>query len=139
MSGFCSLEFRLATAAYGKAYRGPPAQFVRCFDSCARRFLNTLVCAMHPAVLNFWMATADALEPHREAWLEQRRLIFGDVCGGAWWGTIASEPGASGDLTRSKASARPAVSGSEYGSGSKEFRKRIWDHFFHADGRGAGR
>jgi hypothetical protein len=22
---------------------------------------------------------------------------------------------------------------------SKEFRKRIWDHFFHADCRGAGR
>jgi alkylation response protein AidB-like acyl-CoA dehydrogenase len=81
-----------------------------------------LVCAMHPAVLNFWMATAEALEPHREAWLEQRRLIFGDVCGGAWWGTIASEPGASGDLTRSKASARPAVSGSEYRlSGQKNF------------------
>jgi alkylation response protein AidB-like acyl-CoA dehydrogenase len=81
-----------------------------------------LVCAMHPAVLNFWMATAEAPEPYREAWLEQRRLIFGDVCEGSWWGTIASEPGAAGDLTKSKASARHAVSGGEYQlSGQKNF------------------
>jgi hypothetical protein len=48
------------------------------------------------------MVTAEALEPYQEAWLEQRRLIFGEVCEGPWWGTITSEPGASGDLTRSK-------------------------------------
>jgi hypothetical protein len=38
-AGFlCLPEFRLATVAYGKAYRGPPAQFVRCFA-----FLRTAI------------------------------------------------------------------------------------------------
>src|SRR5215471_9659508 len=50
------------------------------------------VCEMHPLVLNFWMATAEAPPPFEKAWEEQRRSIFGKVCEGAWWGTIASEP-----------------------------------------------
>src|SRR6266481_9077070 len=54
-----------------------------------------LVCAMHPVVLNYWMATAHAPPPFQAAWEEQRRSIFRNVReGGAWWGTIASEPGA---------------------------------------------
>src|SRR5712691_2261337 len=55
-----------------------------------------LVCAMHPAVLNFWLPTAEAPEPYQGTWAEQRRLIFDGVRDGAWWGTIASEPGAAG-------------------------------------------
>jgi len=51
-----------------------------------------LVCAMHPAVLNFWMATSQAPAPFDKAWDEQRRSIFRNVCAGAWWGTIASDP-----------------------------------------------
>jgi alkylation response protein AidB-like acyl-CoA dehydrogenase len=35
-----------------------------------------LVCAMHPVVLNFWMATAQAPPPLQTAWEEQRRSIF---------------------------------------------------------------
>src|SRR5713226_5454561 len=35
-----------------------------------------LVCAMHPAVLNFWMATAQASAPFDKAWDDQRRSIF---------------------------------------------------------------
>jgi len=81
-----------------------------------------LVCAMHPAVLNFWMATPQAPSPFQEAWEEQRRLVFGSVCEGAWWGTIASEPGASGDLSRSKSTARREPSDGNYRlSGQKNF------------------
>jgi len=65
-----------------------------------------LVCAMHPAVLNFWMATSEAPAPFDKAWDEQRRSIFRNVCAGAWWGTIASEPGTAGDIARTRASAR---------------------------------
>src|SRR6516165_12653838 len=65
-----------------------------------------LVCAMHPAVLNFWMATGEASAPFRNAWDEQRRSIFRNVRAGAWWGTIASEPGTAGDIARTRASAR---------------------------------
>jgi alkylation response protein AidB-like acyl-CoA dehydrogenase len=65
-----------------------------------------LVCAMHPVVLNFWMATAQAPAPFHNAWDDQRRLIFRNVLDGAWWGTIASEPGTSGDIAKTKATAR---------------------------------
>ena len=81
-----------------------------------------LVCAMHPSVLNFWMATPEVPTPFQEAWEAQRRVIFRDVCEGAWWGTIASEPGASGDLSRSKATARrESVNGNYRLSGQKNF------------------
>jgi alkylation response protein AidB-like acyl-CoA dehydrogenase len=65
-----------------------------------------LVCAMHPLVLNFWMATAQAPPPFKGAWEGQRRSIFRDVCEGAWWGTIASEPGTGGDIAKTRATAR---------------------------------
>lgn len=65
-----------------------------------------LVCAMHPAVLIFWMATAEAPPPFDKAWEEQRRSIFRTVCEAAWWGTIASEPGIAGDISKTKARAK---------------------------------
>src|SRR6266446_125390 len=43
-----------------------------------------LVCAMHPAVLNFWMATVQAPAPFDKAWDAQRRSIFRNVREGAW-------------------------------------------------------
>ena len=79
-----------------------------------------LVCAMHPSMLSYWIATPEAPAPFAKAWEEQRRSIFRNVCEDAWWGTIASEPGASGDLTRSKATARRDPSDGGYGlSGQK--------------------
>jgi alkylation response protein AidB-like acyl-CoA dehydrogenase len=73
-----------------------------------------LVCAMHPLVLNFWLVTAQAPPPFEKAWEEQRRSIFGKVCEGAWWGTIASEPGIAGDLSKTKATARRGSSDGAY-------------------------
>jgi alkylation response protein AidB-like acyl-CoA dehydrogenase len=73
-----------------------------------------LVCAMHPAVLNFWMATAQAPSPFRKTWNDQRRTIFKNVCEGAWWGTIASEPGTSGDIAKTGATARRGPSDGAY-------------------------
>jgi alkylation response protein AidB-like acyl-CoA dehydrogenase len=73
-----------------------------------------LVCAMHPVVLNFWMATAQASPPSQTAWEEQRRSIFRKVCEGAWWGTIASEPGGAGDISKTKATARRGPSDGTY-------------------------
>jgi alkylation response protein AidB-like acyl-CoA dehydrogenase len=81
-----------------------------------------LVCAMHPAVLNFWMATAHAPPPFEEAWKEQRQSIFRQVWEGAWWGTIASEPGVAGDISKTKATARPGpADGSYLLTGQKNF------------------
>jgi alkylation response protein AidB-like acyl-CoA dehydrogenase len=81
-----------------------------------------LVCAMHPAVLNFWMATAQAPGADQKTWDEQRRSIFRKVCGGAWWGTIASEPGGAGDISKTKATARRGPSDGTYRlTGQKNF------------------
>ena len=52
------------------------------------------------------MATSEAPAPFDKAWDEQRRSIFRNVGAGAWWGTIASEPGTVGDIARTSATAR---------------------------------
>jgi alkylation response protein AidB-like acyl-CoA dehydrogenase len=67
-----------------------------------------LVCSMHPAVLGFWLATPVVDDGQQPAWDAQRDEIFTTVEGGAWWGTITSEPGSGGDVARTKARARPA-------------------------------
>ena len=64
-----------------------------------------LVASMHPAVLAFWLATPTVPEPDTVAWAAQRDHVFGAVEGGAWFGTITSEPGSGGDVTRSRARA----------------------------------
>ena len=60
------------------------------------------------------MATGEAPVPFDRAWEEQRRSIFRNVCAGAWWGTIASEPGIAGDLSQTKATARRGQSDGAY-------------------------
>ena len=83
-----------------------------------------LVSAMHPSVLAFWLASPEAAEPYRAAWAEQQRALWEGVHAGAWWGTITSEPGSGGDVTRSIARAerdgdRYRLSGMKhFGSGS---------------------
>jgi alkylation response protein AidB-like acyl-CoA dehydrogenase len=69
----------------------------------------TLVSAMHPAVLAFWLANPD---PEQSAWEEQRHAVFAATAQGARWGTVTSEPGSGGDLTRtrSRAVAAPEAS-----------------------------
>ena len=68
-----------------------------------------LVSAMHPTVLAFWLATPKVPEAYQPAWDEQRRHIFSTVRDGAWWGTLTSEPGSGGDLTQTRAVARPSA------------------------------
>ena len=66
-----------------------------------------LVSSMHPAVLSFWLATPSADSAHQAAWDNQRDWIFETARDGAWWGTITSEPGSGGDITRTKSVAQP--------------------------------
>jgi alkylation response protein AidB-like acyl-CoA dehydrogenase len=81
-----------------------------------------LVCAMHPSVLAFWLAMPEVDEPSRPAWAEQRRMIFETARGGAWWGTVTSEPGSGGDIFRTAAVARQAGDAAEYRlAGHKHF------------------
>ncbi|HEX6311476.1 MAG TPA: acyl-CoA dehydrogenase family protein [Acidimicrobiia bacterium] len=80
-----------------------------------------LVSSMHPAVLSFWLTTPEVPEPYRTAWAEQRATVFGAALDGEWWGTITSEPGSGGDVTRSKALARPDGDGGYLLSGAKHF------------------
>jgi alkylation response protein AidB-like acyl-CoA dehydrogenase len=81
-----------------------------------------LVCAMHPTVLVFWMATRQVPHPFQAAWEAQRRHIFQTVCEGAWWGTVSSEPGSGGDLAKTQAVARPGPTDGVYRlTGQKSF------------------
>ena len=81
-----------------------------------------LVCAMHPTVLVFWMATPQVPPPFQAAWEAQRRHIFQTVCEGAWWGTVSSEPGSGGDLAKTQAVARPGPTDGVYRlTGQKSF------------------
>jgi alkylation response protein AidB-like acyl-CoA dehydrogenase len=77
---------------------------------------------MHPSVLVFWLATPQVPQPFETAWDSQRRQVFQSALDGGWWGTITSEPGSGGDLSRTKAVASPDPSGNEYQlSGQKHF------------------
>ena len=80
-----------------------------------------LVCAMHPSVLSFWLASPVAPAPFAEGWKTQQEQIFATVRDGAWWGTIASEPGSGGDLARTKATARRRTDGTYALTGDKQF------------------
>jgi alkylation response protein AidB-like acyl-CoA dehydrogenase len=68
-----------------------------------------LVAAMHPSVLAFWLATPavdDDPPGVAAAWTAQRDWVFDTVArDGAWWGTITSEPGSGGDVTKSRTKA----------------------------------
>jgi alkylation response protein AidB-like acyl-CoA dehydrogenase len=80
-----------------------------------------LVCSMHPAVLSFWLAPDEVPAPHRAAWAEQRDSLTALAANGAWFGTITSEPGSGGDITNTKATARPQDDGTWLLSGQKHF------------------
>jgi alkylation response protein AidB-like acyl-CoA dehydrogenase len=64
-----------------------------------------LVSVMHPSVIGFWLASADR---NRPAWERQRRAVCASAAAGRQWGTITSEPGSGGDITRTRATAIPS-------------------------------
>jgi len=64
-----------------------------------------LVSSMHPAVLAFWLATPEVDAASQQAWDAQRATLAQSALDGAWWGTIVSEPGSGGDITKSKMAA----------------------------------
>lgn len=81
-----------------------------------------LVATMHPSVLTFWR-DPDPPPTGAAAWEAQKRAVFGTVIDGGWWGTITSEPGSSGDIAQTRASAIKAEGGPEAFriSGEKHF------------------
>lgn len=84
----------------------------------------TLVSAMHPAVIGYWLYGPDAPDVD---WQAQRAAVFASATAGEQWGTITSEPGSGGDIARTKAVAvalagAPFLSGDLYAiSGDKHF------------------
>jgi len=84
----------------------------------------TLVSAMHPAVLGYWLL---APPDERSEWHAQRTAVFASAMAGEQWGTVTSEPGSGGDIARTKAVATPLdgepfLAGALYGvSGDKHF------------------
>ena len=83
-----------------------------------------LSASMHPTVLAFWRdAEPLAGSSGKAAWEAQKRLVFETALGGAWWGTITSEPGSGGDIGKTRATARrdDATPGGWRISGEKHF------------------
>lgn len=66
----------------------------------------TLVAAMHLAVVGYWLAHDGEVNP---AWEAQRRAVFASAVAGRQWGTITSEPGSGGDISKTCAVAEPAT------------------------------
>jgi len=131
---------RLAVpVAHGGTYASP-SQSGRVICQCLRALASAdpslgLVSAMHPGVLGFWSAV-DESAPNSiaENWRAQRQFIFEAVLEGHWFGTVASEPGAGGDLLATRCTAkhlgdnRYAISGSKFmasGSGITSFMLTI--------------
>lgn len=84
-------------------------------DSCV-----ALVAAMHPAVLSYWMTAPDDLA--NDLWRSQCEDVFDSVLAGEWWGTITSEPGSGGDITKSRATAKSSGQPMQFTmSGQKHF------------------
>ena len=80
-----------------------------------------LVSTMHPLVVSPWRIS-EVPKPFEEGWRKQRREVFETVNEGAWWGTIISEPGSGGDMSKTASFARPQSSPNGYIlSGQKHF------------------
>lgn len=83
-----------------------------------------LVASMHPAVVSYWLSTPEVPGTDDPRWQQQRNAVFDSVEGGAWWGTITSEPGSGGDVANTKTQAEPVGDGwqltgqKHFGSGS---------------------
>lgn len=79
-----------------------------------------LVCSMHAAVLGHWLAFPQTADAHSAAWQAQRQAFFTAAHAGAFFGTITSEPGSGGDISLTRATARPGPDGFLL-SGQKHF------------------
>lgn len=80
-----------------------------------------LVSSMHSAVLNFWLSQPEAPEPYTAAWRDQCRYVAQTALDGHFWGTVTSEPGSGGDVSKSRAVAKKQPDGSYRISGQKHF------------------
>jgi alkylation response protein AidB-like acyl-CoA dehydrogenase len=105
-AGFLSLA---VPTEFGGLWQSP-AQSLRTVCQCLRTLGHgdssvALVAAMHPTVLASWLGSPSAPGEFNAQWQKQRREIFEGVRNGAWWGTITSEPGSAGDITKTKTQA----------------------------------
>jgi len=66
-----------------------------------------LVSSMHPAVVGFWLCNPD---PAHDTWSAQRGAVF-EAAAASQWGTVTSEPGSGGDITRTRTQAVAAGDG----------------------------
>jgi alkylation response protein AidB-like acyl-CoA dehydrogenase len=81
-----------------------------------------LVASMHPTVMSFWTTLPTIASEHQAAWDKQTSYVIRRAMEGAWWGTITSENGTSGDVMLSKAVATPTGTAPGYRiSGAKHF------------------
>lgn len=80
-----------------------------------------LVSAMHPAVLSNWFCPSAIPDHLQSKWDVQCKEVFDEIIQGAQWGTITSEPGSGGDISKTIADAIPDGKGNYLISGKKHF------------------
>ena len=103
--GSCASSCRPTRAARGSTWPTSTRTIAEIYRGLARADASVaLVSAMHPAVLAFWLASAD---PTQAGWEAQRQAVCASAAAGAQWGTITSEPGSGGDIMRTRATAVP--------------------------------
>lgn len=81
-----------------------------------------LVASMHPGVLAVigWLVAPESVPEYQSLWTEQRNWAFETAREGHFWGTITSEPGSSGDVSKTRS--RAVRSGDSYlMTGAKHF------------------
>ena len=95
--------------AYGGLWESP-RQSMRALCEAHRILASAdpslaLAASMHPSVLAHWRDPAPPATD-ADAWEAQKRAVFAVATEGAWWGTLISEPGSSGDIGNTRAVAR---------------------------------
>lgn len=80
-----------------------------------------LVSAMHPAVASFWQCQPEPPAQFADAWAAQQRFVAQSSLDGNWWGTITSEPGSGGDVSKTKSITVRGPDGTLLLSGQKHF------------------
>jgi len=122
-TGFLLLAVPVAQQGYWKSVQESTRPICDLLRTLAQGDSSVaLVASMHPAVLAFWLASPDAPESCRAAWEAQRAAVFETARGGAWWGTITSEPGSGGDVAKTSTAAEPETTPGAYRiTGAKHF------------------
>ncbi len=126
-AGYLRLAVPEAQGGTFRSAAGSTREIAGCLRSLAGLDPSVaLVASMHPTVLGFWLVNPDPSQP---GWEAQRVAVFETAHAGAQWGTVTSEPGSGGDITKTRTVAVPDVEAPEPPVPGRRFRLTGDKHF----------